>query len=268
MMVRCAVVGNPVAHSLSPVIHQLFARQAMILLAYDKIRGDDAHFESQIGDFFDSGGLGLNITLPFKTRAFAMATVVSERCLQAKAANTLWRHDGQLYADNTDGIGLIRDMARHVDLHNKTILLLGAGGAARGIIGPLLSAGVAKLSVVNRTIAKTVDLLSDFPEINCLAMDALHAPFDVLINATSASLADNQLQLPAFIWNNQPFCYDLAYRLDEHTPFVNHALQQGCAAVDGLGMLVEQAAEAFGIWHGFIPETKSVLHALRKPVTS
>ena len=264
MMIHCGVVGNPVTHSLSPLIHQYFASQAKIQLVYDKIQGDNASFESQVSDFFDRGGRGLNITLPFKPRAFAMAAVLTERCSQAKAANTLWQHAGQLHADNTDGIGLVRDLAHYVDLNNKTILLLGAGGAARGVIGPLLSAGVANLTLANRTLENTRALLTDFPQINGLAMDELDGSFDVIINATSASLAGEQLILPAGIWNKKPLCYDLAYRLRELTLFVSYASGQGCVAVDGLGMLVEQAAEAFAIWHGFIPETKSVLEHLRE----
>lgn len=268
MIARCAVIGNPVAHSLSPLIHQHFANQAAIQLSYDKIQGDDRLFESQAANFFATGGLGMNITLPFKTRAFAMAKVRTDRCMRAKAANTFWMYVGELHADNTDGIGLIRDMARHVDLQGKTILLLGAGGAARGVIGPLLSAGVTNLTLVNRTMAKARDLLSDFPEIACFPMEALDAPFDVIINATSASLTDKLLELPCFIWKNKPVCYDLAYNLKEHTPFVRNALKQGCVAFDGLGMLVEQAAEAFSIWHGFIPETTSVLQDLRNTFTN
>ena len=264
MMIHCGVVGNPVLHSLSPLIHQHFASQAKIPLGYDKIQGDNAAFESQVKDFFDRGGRGLNITLPFKPRAFALAAVLTERCSQAKAANTLWQHAGQLHADNTDGIGLVRDLVRYVDLNNKTILLLGAGGAARGVIGPLLSAGVAKVTLANRTLENARALLTDFPHITCLAMDELDESFDVIINATSASLAGEQLILPSGIWSTKPLCYDLAYRLHEPTHFVNYASGQGCVAVDGLGMLVEQAAEAFAIWHNFIPETKSVLDNLRE----
>lgn len=264
MTVYCGVVGNPVAHSLSPQIHQQFASQAGIQLFYEKILGDEAAFELQVADFFDRGGRGLNITLPFKPRAFAMAAIVTERCAQAKAANTLWQQDGQLHADNTDGIGLVRDLSRYIDLNTKTVLLLGAGGAARGVIAPLLSAGVTRLTLANRTMDNARALLSDFPQINCLAMDELNDVYDVIINATSASLAGEQLILPSGIWRNKPLCYDLAYRLYEPTPFVAYAAGQGCKAVDGLGMLVEQAAEAFAIWHGFIPETNSVLHHLQE----
>lgn len=268
MTIRCAVVGNPVAHSLSPLIHQQFASQAGMQLVYDKIQGDDSAFESQVMDFFDRGGRGLNITLPFKLRAFAMAAVPGERCSQAKAANTLWLHAGQLHADNTDGIGLVRDLAHHVDLNNQRILLLGAGGAARGVIGPLLSAGVARLTLANRSLDNARALLTDFPNMSCLAMDKLDGAFDVIINATSASLAGEQLLLPASVWRTKPFCYDLAYRLHEPTPFVGYASSHGCTAVDGLGMLVEQAAEAFAIWHDFVPETNSVLEHLRESPTN
>lgn len=262
MIVRCAVVGNPISHSLSPLIHEQFAAQAGIALSYEKIEGDDLLVEEQIVRFFKQGGRGLNITLPFKLRACDMASIKTPRCQQAKAANTLWMKNNQLHADNTDGIGLIKDLERYLDLTNKTVLIVGAGGAARGIIAPLLTAK-AKLTVVNRTFAKAKDLAEAFPSLNYLPFESLGDPFDVIINATSASLADNQLQLPASLIQRQPFCYDLAYRRDGPTPFVASALKQGCLAVDGLGMLVEQAAEAFFIWHGFRPETESVLARLR-----
>lgn len=262
-MVRCAVVGNPVAHSLSPQIHQHFAAQAGLSLTYEKIQGDSQHFESQVENFFNEGGRGLNITLPFKTRAFAMAKVTTSRCAEAKAANTLWMQAGLLHADNTDGIGLIRDLKHYIDLSNKTILLLGAGGAARGVLGPLLAAPIARLTLVNRTIERAYALKSDFPQIICLPMMALKEPFDVIINATSASLTDDDVGLPPFLIHKDTLCYDLAYS-SRKTSFVSFALMRGCVGVDGLGMLVEQAAEAFVIWHGFRPETSEILRDLKQ----
>jgi shikimate dehydrogenase len=260
--VRCAVVGNPVAHSLSPQIHQHFAAQAGLSLAYEKIQGDNQHFESQVWAFFNKGGRGLNITLPFKTRAFAMARVLTPRCALAKAANTLWMEAGLLHADNTDGIGLIRDLVRYIDLTNKKILLLGAGGAARGVLGPLLAASIKELTLVNRTMEKAHALANDFPQIICCSLEELHKPFDAIINATSTGLTDDEVTLPLALLQKNTLCYDLAYSSGK-TPFVHFALKQGCIAVDGLGMLVEQAAEAFAIWHGFTPETSEVLKYLR-----
>ncbi|WP_419419616.1 shikimate dehydrogenase [Legionella sp. D16C41] len=263
MISHCAVVGNPIAHSLSPVIHQYFANQANKELIYEKIQGDDKGFEQQITDFFNQGGRGLNITLPFKERAFKMAQQVTPRCLRAKAANTLWMQDQQLWADNTDGIGLIRDLTRFINLSNKKILLLGAGGAARGIIGPLLEAKTT-LTIVNRTKGKLLAIAEDFPLITVAEIENLTAEFDLIINATSASLSESNIDfLPRELLANKPYCYDLAYDLKNPTRFVAFTSALGCLAYDGLGMLVEQAAEAFLIWHKFKPDTTDVLNKLK-----
>ncbi|STX52786.1 shikimate 5-dehydrogenase [Legionella busanensis] len=264
MISRCAVVGNPIAHSLSPIIHQNFAKQAGTEIIYDKILGNDTNFEEQVIDFFQSGGTGLNITLPFKERAFKMANQVTARCLKAKAANTLWMQGNQLWADNTDGVGLIKDLEHYIDIADKDILLLGAGGAARGIIGPLLEASVKRLTIVNRTKEKLVAVANDFPSITLAEFSELSGAFNVIINATSASLSDSPFTLlPVNMLANKPFCYDLAYNREKDTPFINFAKENSCKAYDGLGMLVEQAAEAFYIWHDFKPETTSVLGALK-----
>ncbi|KTD22654.1 shikimate 5-dehydrogenase [Legionella lansingensis] len=261
---RFAVMGNPVAHSLSPYIHHRFAEQTGKKLDYEKICVDEASFETKVTDFFAEGGKGLNITLPFKQRAFAMATVNTARCLEAKAANTLWMQGGQLHADNTDGIGLLRDLAHYLDLNNKHVLLLGAGGAARGVIGPLLKAGIADLTLANRTLAKAQALQQDFEGIQCCSFTDLTQRFDLVINATSASLGEEKLALPAAILKPATYCYDLAYRSHGSTSFVRWAKEHGCNATDGLGMLVEQAAEAFFIWHGVKPETNIVLAELQQ----
>jgi shikimate dehydrogenase len=258
-------MGNPIAHSLSPVIHQHFAEQTGISLRYDKIEVPVALFEQYVIDFFNQPeGKGLNITLPFKERAFAMAQVKSARCLQAGAANTLWMANGQRHADNTDGVGLIRDLSHYIDLADKTVVLLGAGGAARGVIGELLNAHPARLILSNRTVEKAHALGNSFPEIHTCGFEALTEHYDVIINATSASLQDNTLTLPDSILNNHPFCYDLAYSRDKMTPFVQWAKSHGSQAMDGLGMLIEQAAEAFLIWHGIMPDTTSLKRSLKK----
>jgi shikimate dehydrogenase len=251
VVLRYAVMGNPIAHSLSPNIHQLFAKQTGIALTYEKILIDLPQFERQVDVFFEQGGQGLNITLPCKERAFAMSAFPSAHALQAKAANTLWMHDGKLYADNTDGVGLVRDLSRYVDLSGKRLLLLGAGGAARGVLASLLAVKPSQVMVSNRTFEKLLVLQSDFPLVSICPFDALgQSTYDVVINATSAAT----VVLPAELTVNKPFCYDLAYDIQNPTPFVAWAKKFNCSAVDGLGMLVEQAAEAFFLWHGVRPD--------------
>lgn len=263
-MKRFAVVGNPIAHSVSPVIHQHFAEQCTISLSYEKMLGDDSLFEEQITNFFAREGAGLNITLPYKQRAFALASHATERCKCAGAANTLWMSNSQLHADNTDGIGLVRDLMRYMELDGKRILVLGGGGAARGIIYPLLEMNPASLTVAIRSIEKADELQYTFPEIDIIGLNQLNSRFDLVINATSASLSGDTLELPETLISHHPFCYDLSYKLKEDTSFVHYAKRQGCEAVDGLGMLVEQAAESFFIWNGVLPETKAILDLLRQ----
>lgn len=263
MFQRFAVMGNPIDHSLSPIIHQYFAKQAGIQLTYAKIKADEQSFEQQLTDFFHQQGRGVNVTLPFKQRAFMMAQQVTERCRQAGAANTLWMNDNQLHADNTDGVGLIRDLRHYINLSGKRVAILGAGGAARGIIHPLLQNKPAELVIVNRTPAKGMELQQLFPQILVRSSNDLSGVFDLIINATSASLAGELPSLPQECLDGKPFCYDLSYKKQEDTAFVHYAKEAGCEAADGLGMLVEQAAEAFLIWHGFKPETQAVLKQLR-----
>ncbi|USQ13506.1 shikimate dehydrogenase [Legionella lytica] len=263
MFQRFAVMGNPIDHSLSPVIHQYFAKQAGIQLTYAKIKADEQSFEQQLTNFFHQQGRGVNVTLPFKQRAFMMAQQTTERCKLAGAANTLWMNDNQLHADNTDGVGLIRDLHHYINLPGKRVAILGAGGAARGIIHPLLQNKLAELVIVNRTQAKGIELQQLFPQIQVQSINQLNGVFDLIINATSASLAGQLPSLPLECLTTKPLCYDLSYQKQEDTAFVYYAKECGCEAVDGLGMLVEQAAEAFLIWHGFKPETQTVLEYLR-----
>lgn len=261
---RFAVVGNPIAHSLSPIIHQSFAHQAMIELSYERVLGDVLFFEQQVSDFFTAQGKGLNITLPFKQRAFAMAQQRTPRCQVAGAANTLWMHNNKLQADNTDGIGLIRDLSRFIDLPGKHILILGTGGATRGIIHPLLDVNPALITIAGRTVSKAMALQNDFPQIQYASLDdSLSGKFDLIINATSASLEGKTVFLPPQVMSPRPICYDLAYQQKKATPFVDYARNLGCIAIDGIGMLVEQAAEAFFIWNGVMPKTGPVLELLR-----
>ena len=264
MLQHFAVFGNPIDHSLSPVIHQYFAKQTNIHLIYEKIKVDEPYFEIQVADFFNKNGKGLNITLPFKQKAFAMAQQHTARCKLAGAANTLWMGQGQLFADNTDGVGLIRDVSRYQTIQDRRVLILGAGGAARGIIHPLLEHHPAELVVANRTVAKIEEFQQTFPQVKCIGLDAINGPFDLLINATSASLAGELVALPPECFSQKTVCYDLSYKQHGTTAFVQYAKEQGCQAIDGLGMLVEQAAEAFFIWHGLMPKTDEILKLLRK----
>lgn len=252
------MIGNPIDHSLSPVIHQAFAQQINLPLLYEKILGNNVAFEQQVSTFFTEGGKGLNVTLPFKQRAYALAEKHSNRSIKAGAANTLWYENNKLIADNTDGIGLLRDLARYLSLTNKRILVLGAGGAARGIIHPLLEAKPEILMVANRSNGPLETLQSEIKQIHCVNLSDLKGEFDLIINATSAGLHSDTL-VPVSLFKNKPFCYDLSYRYKVPTLFVTYASQQNCQAVDGLGMLVEQAAESFYLWHGFKPDVAQVL---------
>jgi shikimate dehydrogenase len=260
-----AVMGYPVDHSLSPIIHQLFAEQTGQSLVYEKIKISLPFFEQQVGDFFNSGGRGLNITLPCKERAYAMSEARGARCLRARAANTLWMQEGCLHADNTDGIGFLRDIARCMEIAEQRILVMGAGGAVRGLIGPLLDAHPLGLTIVCRSQEKRNTLLLDVPGVSSctfsdLAMEVDKQSYDVVINATSASFSGEDLSLPASLMLTKPFCYDLAYDQTQPTRFVAWARSMGCVARDGLGMLIEQAAESFFIWHGIMPDTAPVFH--------
>ena len=260
---RFAVMGNPIAHSLSPTVHRLFAEQTGCVLTYEKMKIDLPDFERQVVRFFHEGGRGLNITQPFKQRAFQLGQDKTARCVTAGAANTLWRNEaGRLQADNTDGVGLLRDLAQYIDLAGKRILLLGAGGAARGILAPLLDAGLESLTVANRTYETARALCQAFAEPSVLTycdMADLRKPFDLILNATSVS----PMALPPRLIVPTTVCYDLGYQQQGSTPFVAWARAQGGVGIDGLGMLVEQAAEAFSIWHGVMPDVVSVLFHLK-----
>ncbi|KTC96475.1 shikimate 5-dehydrogenase [Legionella geestiana] len=260
-MQRFAVIGHPVSHSLSPRIHALFAAETAIPLTYTAIDVEPQAFEARVRGFFADGGTGLNVTLPFKERAFAMADVATARATHAGSANTLWMQEGRLHADNTDGIGLLRDFLRlNVSLHGR-ILVLGAGGGARGILPVLQNEHPEALFLANRTRARAEALVQDIGGITVMHPGERPA-VDVVINATSASLS---FEMPDwFGFTGTPFCYDLAYSLEADTPFTAAARARGLNAADGLGMLIEQAAEAFYLWHGVRPDTAIVHEALLK----
>lgn len=268
MDVRYAVFGNPVAHSRSPQIHRLFAEQEGVKIDYGRILADcsaDA-FRAAVHIFFHSGGQGANVTVPFKEYALQFADEAADRARAAGAANTLIRlPEGRIRADNTDGVGLMRDIADNlnVDLSGKRVLLLGAGGAARGVVLPLLAQQPAEVAVCNRSHDKALRLAAHFG-IRALQITELPAQsFDVVINATSGSLKQQLPAVPAQIFRHCALAYDLVY--DDHaTVFMRFAAEHGAACTaDGLGMLVCQAAESYRLWRGFEPETAPVIHALR-----
>ena len=264
-----AVFGHPVAHSKSPAIHAAFARQTGQALLYTAIEAPRAGFRDAVMQFRALGGKGANVTVPFKEEAFRLATNISERARLAQAVNTL-RFDGaEIYGDNTDGAGLVRDLTANlgVALAGSRILLLGAGGAARGAIPALLAQSPAQLMIANRTVQRAENLAREFGALGPVAasgFEALAPEYDLVINATSASLSGDLPPLPPAVLAGAPFAYDMMYGAAE-TPFLALAGKQGCARrADGLGMLVEQAAESFFLWRGMRPQTQPVLLALRQ----
>lgn len=268
-MDRYCVFGNPVAHSKSPRIHARFADLTGENLAYEaRLAPLDAFSETALA-FFADGGRGCNVTVPFKEEAWRLARVRSERAEKAGAVNTLLTDvDGQLYGDNTDGTGLVRDLMQNagVTLAGKRLLLLGAGGAVRGVLGPLLAQQPREVVIANRTPEKAEQLAWIFAEdgpVTAVSFAALQGPFDVVINGTSASLQGELPPLPAGLFAPGALAYDMMYGA-EPTVFLRWAAGQGAQVRDGLGMLVEQAAEAFLLWRGVMPPTAPVLAALRE----
>jgi len=268
-MDRYAVIGNPIKHSKSPLIHAAFAKQTDQDLTYIAIESPVNSFTGTIKDFEAAGGKGTNVTLPFKKEAFALADEHSDHAQQAQAANTLVFKDGKIYADNTDGPGLVQDLKCNHDysLRQKHILVLGAGGATQGILGPLLAQAPAHIFVANRTPEKAFALAEQFEmhgDIDGIGLNDIEKkPYDLIINATSASVTGSALDIPKEIISEHTWCYDLFYA-DEPTAFLTFAKQQGAKnCIDGLGMLVEQAAGAFYLWRGVYPETKSVIALLK-----
>jgi shikimate dehydrogenase len=272
---RYAVFGNPIKHSKSPAIHTLFAQQCSQHIQYRAVRVELDGFAHAAAGFFEGGGAGLNITVPFKREAFDFANSLSERAARAGAVNTLSRlPDGTIEGENTDGIGLVRDMLANLGwtVRGLSVLLLGAGGAARGVLEPLLRAGPAELLVVNRTAERASQLAVEFADIGPLeggAIDLIgERQFDLIINATSAGLSGEAPQLPGSLLTERSCCYDMVYGA-EPTPFMRWSAHHAAWAVaDGLGMLVEQAAESFTIWRGVRPQTQPVINQLRESVAA
>lgn len=262
MLKQFAVIGNPIEQSRSPELHHAFAEKTGIKLHYVKRFAEIDAFEASVADFFRHNGAGMNVTVPFKERAFALCEQLSERAKIAKAVNTLWMQNGKLHGDNTDGQGLVEAMnALDWSLKNTDILLIGAGGATRGVIYPLVQAGAKKIVIANRTRLKAENLVDDLkdavPEIELEAcgLDQLEGQFDIVINATSASLSGDALILPENLMFNH--AYEMAY--GKPSSFIEQAKARGVPTSEGYGMLVGQAIEAFGIWHGIKPTLKDFL---------
>jgi len=264
---RYAVIGHPVAHSKSPQIHAAFAGQTGQNLAYERLLAPLDGFVTVMRGFVAQGGKGLSVTVPFKLEAHGLADMLTARARAAGAVNALHIVDGRIVGDNTDGAGLVRDIEHGagVALEGKKVLMLGAGGAARGAILPLLQAGTASLTIANRTAAKAAGLAAGFAAHgNILARDfhALQGGFDVVINATSASMDDQLPPVRPEVFASGALAYDMMYGR-EPTVFMRFAAEHGADTRDGLGMLVEQAAEAFLLWRAVRPDTAPVYTALR-----
>jgi shikimate dehydrogenase len=264
---RYGVVGNPIAHSKSPSIHAGFAAQTSQNLTYERILAPLDGFVATVRNFIAEGGKGLNVTVPFKLEAHTLADELTERARMAGAVNTLKFSDGRILADNTDGIGLVTDIQVNagVSLKDKRVLLLGAGGAARGAILPLLQAQPASLTLANRSEDKAQALAQEFAacgHIEVAQFSTLRGAFDVVVNATSASLGNEMPPVPAEIFNAATLAYDMMYA-NKPTVFLQFAHVQGATIRDGLGMLIEQAAEAFFVWRGVRPDTTKTFADLR-----
>ena len=266
---RYAVIGNPIAHSRGPQIHAAFARQTGQDLRYERILAPRGGFAEAVRAFREAGGRGLNVTIPFKLDACAYATRLTARARDAGAVNTLKFDGDAALGDNTDGAGLVADITQRlgVGLAGQRVLLAGAGGAARGVVGPLLDAAPAELVVVNRTAETARALATQHRSRGRVSggafADVGGRAFDIVINATAASLAGDSLPLPATVYARCALAYDLVYA-DQPTPFMRFASEHGAAKVsDGLGMLVAQAAESFLLWRGIRPDPIPVMAELR-----
>ena len=262
MIDRYAVIGNPIAHSVSPQIHDMFARSTGQALRYERIRADD--FAPAAADFFRVGGRGLNVTVPFKQDAYHWIGRVDDAAQEAEAVNVVVTNDDGLSGHNTDGIGLVRDLEQNLDfpLAGRSVLVLGAGGAARGVLGPLLRAGVESLTVANRTESKAHALRRVFPEVDATPLAEAGQGYDIVINGTSAGMDGRVAEIdPGAV--RGAFCYDMYYVPAGDTPFCAWCRRHGAAGVaGGLGMLIEQAAETFYLWRGVRPTTAGVAERL------
>lgn len=271
---KFTVIGNPIAHSKSPQIHQLFAQQFDLNIEYGTTLGESGGFNQAAQHFKASGGKGMNVTVPFKLEAHRLCDDLTARGDLAGAVNTLWfSDDGKVHGDNTDGVGLYRDITHNLNcsLEDKRVLLIGAGGAVGGVLQPLLEANPVALVVANRTEGKAIELAELFESLGPISSSSLKnlagQQFDVLINGTTASLHGELPDLAKDLCASNSLAYDMMYAA-QPTLFMKWALNDGADSVsDGLGMLVEQAAEAFSIWNGFTPNTQPVIERLRQGIT-
>lgn len=266
------VIGNPIEHSLSPQIHQLFAQQANISLEYTKTLGEAGGFNQAVQHFMATGGKGMNVTVPFKLDAFALCDEISERAKLAGAVNTIWFDADKICGDVTDGAGLVLDIEQNqaVSIAGKRVLVIGAGGAVRGVLQPILESNPSELILCNRTEGKAIELaelFTSFGNIHALSMNGLkEQSFDIVINGTAASLNNALPKVPASIFKPDCFVVDMMYA-KQATLFMKWALEHGAEKVtDGLGMLVEQAAAGFEIWHDKQVQTAPVIETLRQGV--
>ncbi len=268
-----AVIGNPIEHSKSPVIHHAFAQLTHQDIQYERVLAPLDDFAHTVHGLIAQGFKGANVTVPFKLEAFAMANRLTERAQDAGAVNTLIFDAQDIIGDNTDGIGLVRDITKNigVSFSGKRVLLIGAGGASEGVLHPILAAQPELLIITNRTLDKALNMVKRveargellYVSVSAYAFDDLHGQqFDIVINATSAGLSDSQLPLPSGIFASNALAYDMMY--GRITPFMTFAKQQGAIVFDGLGMLIEQAAEAFFVWRGVHPPTAPVIEMFKQ----
>ena len=262
MSKQFAVIGHPIEQSRSPELHHAFAQKTGIDLHYSKRLAPLDGFEANIKAFFAQGGSGMNVTVPFKEQAFAQCHVLTERAKIAKAVNTLWMQDGKLHGDNTDGQGLVDAIqALNWNLDNTALLIIGAGGATRGVVYPLVQAGVKNIVIANRTLARAEQLVADLKDavpqatLAAVSLEHLSGEFDLVINATSASLSGDALVLPETL--QFKYAYEMAY--GKPSSFLDQAKARGLPTSEGYGMLVGQAIESFSIWNGVKPALKDFL---------
>lgn len=265
---RYAVVGNPVAHSKSPIIHEAFAKQTQQKISYERVLAPLDGFSATVKDLVARGYKGVNVTVPFKFEAYDLANQLKRHALDAGAANTLLFSNQGITADNTDGAGLVRDITQNLkqSIAGKRILLLGAGGAAEGVLHPILECEPSTLVIANRTLDKALSMVNKVESsvvslAGCEFSSLQGQEFDIVINATSAGLTDTALPIPDTIFAKGCLAYDMMY--GRETPFMAQARRNGARVADGLGMLVEQAAEAFYLWRNVRPETQPVIEMVR-----
>jgi len=263
MVDKYAVIGNPIAHSKSPLIHADFAQQTGQVMSYEAILAPVDGFDATVEQLMASGYKGLNVTVPFKFEAYKICDSLSARAQSSGdgAVNTLMNTNGSIHGDNTDGAGLRRDIEQNLGLSiaGKDVLILGAGGAAHGVLNSLADA--KQITIANRNLDKAFQLATSITNGSACAFEALEKPYDLIINATSAGLTDSVLPISDVIFSKNSSAYDMMY--GRETPFMAQARRNGAQVADGLGMLVEQAAEAFYLWRGVRPDTKPVMDKIR-----